>query len=599
MRKIGYIHQYSQECKKGILVYGYDNEYDNGAQIVEFDSGKLVNEQDIETGIFVYLSFNENNEVAAIEKASIYNFDRELIASLFSLKKSKQKYQDNEFTKIRYKAFNHNEKDKKKESEQICQTENSINGKVDSDDFFDDLIEDLFPEEPKYIIVDILDLSYWIPKKITRKSEYYGKTIEEFLDLFVLFGEKISEEWKPLLSQFQYDELRALLYNKPALQPLYPIQFCEKHLNSLHFNYNFPTKKVCYNYLVWKISQVNTIKQYYKLEESLLHKQSSKCCGISISKLSKNDRLILKQMLESKFSDTILQIIKLLWEKSSGNNSERIVEIIDSKDSSYLKGLAYFLEIIADDRFAFTDSHQGYVCEKVYNYFNGLNENDKNFLMPYYASKINKAFTDFSTYEYYSSKGLTTSILLSNYKNVLEKGTIEQFIKLSSTQWLNISTFDEFKDVFECKVIEDDLLFQILSRLTINFNAYQLAKFITESSVETGFLHFYELPDSIQEYFLLRLVDRYLNIEKNSSFIEISDYNGFSDLDSFIRWLTELKSGQYGEFNIDAIDVAISKTIENLDKEYINYLFEKKFLVHKEKRLLHGYHNIVKIFAIV
>lgn len=585
MRKIGYIHHYSQEHKRGVLVYGYDKGYNNGAQIVEFDNSKLVNEQDIETGILVYFSLNKNKEVTAIEKASIYNFDRKLIRALLSLNESKQKYQDNEFTNIRYKENIQCDNDDKEKLGQITKNEISINAEDDLDSFINEYFENLFPEEPKYIIIDILKPSYWIPKKIASKSKFYGKTIEEFVDLFTLFGRKIAVEWKPLLSQLPYDELTTLLNDIPALQPLCPKQFCENYLHSLYLTDNFPSKKICFNFYVWKISQVNSIETYYDIDESLSHKKASNCIGISISKLSKNDQFKLKQLLEHKFNDCIIPLIKTLWRESSSNNPERIIDIINSKDSQYLKGLAYFLEIISDDNFTFSDNDQGYICQEVYNYYNHLNKNDRESLRPYYSLKINKAFTDFSTCEYFSTKGLTTKLLLSNYINIIEKDTIEQFIKNSSSQWIDISTFDELKYVFDCKVIDDRLLFQILCRLTINLNTYQLAKFITESSAETGFLNFYELPINIQEYLLLRLVDKYVNVEKNSNYIKISDYNGFYGLDSFIRWLTELKSGQYGKINIGAIDVAISKIIENLDKEYINYLYEKKFLVHKGENI--------------
>lgn len=577
MRKIGYIHQYSQECRKGILVYGYDNGNNNGAQIVEFDNGKLIKEQDIATDILVYFSLNEDNEVTAIEKASIYNFDRELIATLLSLRKAKKTYQNDEFTNIRYKEIIQNDKTQKVKTEQ---TENLINTEDDLETFIDNLFDELFPYEPKYIIIDILNLSYWIPKRITRKTKFYGKSIEEFLDLFTIFGEKITAEWKPLLSKLPYDELIILLNDNPALQPLYPKQFCEKYLYSLHLNYNFPTKKICYNYFVWIISQINSIGTYFDIEKYLLHRNSSNCLGISISKLPKNDQFKLKQLLEFKFNDCILPLIKMFWGKASTDNPERITDIINSKDYQYLKLIACFLETITDANFAFANNHQGFISEEVYNDFNELNDEDRDSLISYYSSKINKAFIDFSTYEYYSFKGLTTRVLITNYKNILKKETIEQFIKLSSNQWNYINSFDELNYVFECKVIEGKLLFQLLCRLTKNFNACQLAKFITKSD-ETGFLDFYKLPTYIQKCFLLRLVDRYLNIEKSSSIIKIHDFNEFSGFDSFIRWLTELKSGQYGNIDIDAIEVAISKAIENVDKEYINYLYEKKYLVHK------------------
>ena len=85
MKKIGYIYKYSEEEKKGIIVYGtwQGRHYSNNDTPLLFHATDCLSK--VSTGQIVYFQFFDG-KVSCIERASLANFDKNLFDSLLTWK---------------------------------------------------------------------------------------------------------------------------------------------------------------------------------------------------------------------------------------------------------------------------------------------------------------------------------------------------------------------------------------------------------------------------------------------------------------------------------------------------------------------------------
>ena len=242
MKRIGYIYKYREEEKKGILVYGHwkKNPFDN--------SPKLFSDVDcitkIEAGQLVYFELTDG-KVKNIERASLANFDKNLIEEMISWKKGNVYdwyYQNTHISfenlndviliitntttnekKIIYKNNYENIRRRRgrtfKKSSIYSEFAFDNHHIYDRNTFYDSTIEneqdikieDLYDCFGKYkhyndnilvsnkdsIYVPILDISLWIDKNIC-KHKCFGENADELKFLYDVFVEwrKIDENGK-------------------------------------------------------------------------------------------------------------------------------------------------------------------------------------------------------------------------------------------------------------------------------------------------------------------------------------------------------------------------------------------------------------------
>ncbi len=91
MKTIGYIYQYSEEEKKGILVYGHTKAPKWTLPIL---FGENDCETKVETGDLVYFNLTENNIANSIEKASLLNFKKDVLEDTIINKSSRILFED-------------------------------------------------------------------------------------------------------------------------------------------------------------------------------------------------------------------------------------------------------------------------------------------------------------------------------------------------------------------------------------------------------------------------------------------------------------------------------------------------------------------------
>lgn len=239
MRRIGYIYKYSSIEKKGILVYGTWR----GIDICGNDNPLLFHESDcvsaVESNQLVYFDLL-NNKATNIVRASLANFDIDLILSLSSKEKksiwnSDNWYYDNthiqfenlsdvvmpddDIIRIRASKSGKSIEDEKELylNEKKMKKHRVIGGKPSA--LLPDGIEDLFncfnkyEEHPLYNdgfnsapydiqpwlrTIDILNLKYWLNDDIENgKVDYFGKSREQIKllsDIFILHKHNNGDE---------------------------------------------------------------------------------------------------------------------------------------------------------------------------------------------------------------------------------------------------------------------------------------------------------------------------------------------------------------------------------------------------------------------
>lgn len=230
MKKIGYIHRYSQAEEKGILVYGYNSGplWNSPAPIL---FTKFQCKTSVKTGILVYFEISRDEEICNIEYASIFNFDRDLLFSYVSMYDTMNWEECEKHTHICYQNIFEL---KEWISFEMATSNDTIEGKdakLDNEEDLDDLVSfdnDFFDfdddkisigeyckivipesideefvlfgkqfpktnsiwdefegrEENQTIKIDILNPSLWIPLIPISCENYYGKNENEFKDLF-------------------------------------------------------------------------------------------------------------------------------------------------------------------------------------------------------------------------------------------------------------------------------------------------------------------------------------------------------------------------------------------------------------------------------
>ena len=237
MKRIGYINNYSEVEKKGILVYGRWDEtsylYDRGTFL--FSDLDCISK--IETGQLVYFEIKEG-KIGKIERASLANFDKKVIEEIITEKDRDLPNWYYQKTNISYEnlnnivqPFSNNDKEKSKEIHLDDFDLYDIDlDDIDLDDIdLDDIdLDDKFTTnvsnnssvisnkdnyEPvqlpenineiyncfgkykhnsyghKSIIIQILDISLWLDKEIG-KGKCFGKNIDELKYLYEIFIEK-------------------------------------------------------------------------------------------------------------------------------------------------------------------------------------------------------------------------------------------------------------------------------------------------------------------------------------------------------------------------------------------------------------------------
>ena len=319
MKTIGYIYQYSEEEKKGILVYGHTKAPKWTLPIL---FGENDCETKVETGDLVYFNLTENNIANSIEKASLLNFKKDVLEDTIINKSSRILFEDiskiaipEELKKedventmfkdlfVKDGIFNADDSihhefiialRKSKPiilPKDICSIYSLFGDKNHYEDvsLWSDIDSEYDDYENDTITINILDLKYWFKKDMLKKANYNIKTAKQVINLFYFFDREnkkssfipsscgfqlgedkcISGEWKNILSVLQTQELYSVCKQELMLQPALPKKFCFDNLDALSIDYGFPSVSICEAYYRYRIRNSSSTKDYLLLKWSI------------------------------------------------------------------------------------------------------------------------------------------------------------------------------------------------------------------------------------------------------------------------------------------------------------------------------------------
>ena len=252
MRKIGYIYRYNENEGKGILAYEFTKDSSNiQKKPIKFYKEDCITP--VRTGQLAYFLLDDDMNALQIERASLANFDRELvykIALYYENEKLDDCYSKTHISfenidilriPLQEKPNNttySNHKHKRERGKRIIYGDDIL-GKSNyyEDDQSDTKVsksileqtlstlkysditksKNLVPVElpdtidalyeifgchynqiywryayytPNSLTIDIFDINYWLDKDVTKSESLYGRTAEQVIDIFELFVQK-------------------------------------------------------------------------------------------------------------------------------------------------------------------------------------------------------------------------------------------------------------------------------------------------------------------------------------------------------------------------------------------------------------------------
>lgn len=378
--EIGYIYKYSEEEGKGILVYGnYD--YPRWKKPILFSKNNCKSE--VKSGQLVFFNLISESEVDQIERASLLNFNRELIDDLSSCYVHYAYKDYDKWHKLTHIFFEDISKLQVRTEKIVSSSDEDYSALIDEMDldtyvdylYWDDDLQDIavkdeivvnvyvpislpndieslytifgtdFHEKTdvnkESIAIDLLDIKYWTDNKMVNNPIFYCDSIEKVLELFELFeirrkkayskdiytieNKEISKAWRYVLSRFNDNDLKDLLKQQPLFQPALPRKFCDKYLDALSINEAFSTIPICEAYCRYRVNKAQTTTDYVflkeKLEEAINAKGREKSNdGVHLFNIKKKTLIELKNTLDYRYSTVIFESIKKRIAEISNDN---------------------------------------------------------------------------------------------------------------------------------------------------------------------------------------------------------------------------------------------------------------------------------------
>lgn len=621
MKKFGYISKYDPSEGMGILVFGVWKERTSWGSTIKntpilFSDNDLLSE--VSTGQLVFFDLNDNNTASNIERASLSNFKVEYINSLITCKSNEWEnsfYNDN--TYISFERLDNiiipNE-DVKIQSEK-----NSDD--VDEDDFWDFDLDDFdepedssttvgndlstiitnidnLPESIKELYdclgkfkheegkestsLNVFDLSLWVDAEVLR-GEYYGNKVDELLSLYNIFvlkmhydknGHKIpvkisndciSPLWSSLLSKFDEEDLKTIIYEAPKLQPALPVDFCKNNAEILTEDYGMPNVEICKVYCLYKISKAEYISDYKDLKHKFnvyrnctaTHLEGE---GTPMCKMGKTRITNLEKRLEEQYEKVIKKnVIAQFFQLCTDAN---VIEDFNNATPDLFELVAVFIENYNKLKSNFLEYE---VCDKVLDSYEKLKESYKDalklsLLKCFNESAISATQSDELTpfkLSYYVEK--SGSWILASTKQRIKELVNDKFSKLDDLEELN--------EAYKADYITSQQYCSKYEQITSNFNTYQFLKELSDYKIDDS-------PIELQWYVVSNIIDK-LGYKSLNSYkcVMVGYHDSICNIKSLLKWLES-----YGHLNETVLKKAEEKICSVLSKEERWTLFEEKII---------------------
>lgn len=555
MKTIGYIYRYSEEEKKGILVYGH-SKAPNWTLPILFDTNDC--ETKVETGDLVYFCITENNKANNIEKASLLNFKKDVIDNTIFNKGShilfediskitipeKLKREDVENTMfkdlfVKDGIFNANDSSlhefnialrKSKPitlPKDICSLfslfgdmnhyeEVSLWADIDSeyDDYDNDTIK-----------INILDLKYWFKKDMIKRANYNIKTAKQVTNLFNYFDREnkklsfkapscgyqgedkcISSEWRYILSVLSSQELYYLCQQITMLQPAMPRKFCFDNIDALSIEYGFPTVSICEAYYRNRITKSSSTYDYILIKNKLsfaINRHNYKYKkeeGVHLNKIKKSTLNEMNHLLENQYRNVILENLKMSLSKLYSNEDfieKRISSLISDNNFAYLQKLGCFIE----DHYIINENSDFKIVEQYIADFNNLLKEDQIFLKKHVREKV-KDYILYAAKEGRALKLMVYADELGYPMRISMEEILKEAKEIKDNKFAETEYLDDLETAFANNLITESQYILQFKKLTKDFSISEL--------IDTLFHErFNKKSIQVQVYLLAKLFNDY------------------------------------------------------------------------------------------
>ncbi len=608
MKKIGYIYRYSEEQKKGILVYGanpyiyglpafYDNNHND--KPILFSEDNCISE--VKTGQLVYFKLNTDLHASQIERASLSNFKRNIVRGIIS-----QFIEDenciSSLSVIRFENLNSIQWDCskclmkcEKAGRKLCYDDNECskyddNGLPNSieelytlfGNRYHDSLSGWYEIDSGYISIDIFDVSYWIDKNIIGSRDFYGRTTKQFINLFENFYlyrcrmlnwhyckihelQKISKGWMDLLLNFSDKELSVILGKFPMLQPALPEKYCFKYLENLSDDYNFPSLDICEAYFLYQINNTfKTTKYLYlcdvlnkvqndKDREQIWEKKSYNISDLNIEVIHK-----FTNLLECKFHDVVL--INLPDKLSIISNylydgKEEINRHILNDRKSYLIKLGKYVDAYEDASYLNYEA-----IENLVSAYDAMSDKDKEVFAYSIRKKANECALQMVEDTSYINDISQMRKVLEYIKDFLDISTYEKIRSSTNLDLSKLNRLDELKMAFSVNLISEVQFLEQYKHLTLNFSLSELTKQIE------GISWYTTIPLSVQKYLIYEIFEKFefngINTEKSAT----TYFECIWSMEDLINWLNRQCHGNLDSELVKSIIIEKTATLNEEDR---------------------------------
>ena len=651
MKKIGYVYKYSSIEKKGILVWGTLKQYRFGMSDynlpiyynlpIKFISTDLLSE--IKTGQLVY--FNHiNNKATNIERASLSNFDQDLMNSLVCCNRNQiDSYFYEQNTQISFKSL-----------DDICNIyEINVHDcsqrkqNIDDIDILDCMLEDLFDDDdvgeiisasknysdsihgtnklntidelydcvceymqgkmpwwsgkkPQNFKIDILELSFWVDNEIIN-DKYFGKNINELkylYDIFVLrkrfnhngeeikYNQKnncISPSWSLLLSKFSDSDLKEIIYVAPKLQPALPVDFCKKNIGSLSDDYGMPNVDICKLYCLHKISNAKNISDYKDYKHKLYVYSNCNAThreGEGVLMCQMGTRCI--KHLEEQLEAQYENIIKynVIAQLKVLSNDVNVVNEIWDCTTEEFNNIGLFIEKYNNLKNNFFRYN---ACEEIIESYENLPQLYKDALKTSFLNCANESVISATKAE--DITPFRISYHIRHLGDWILESTKQKVKELVNAKFSRLNNLEDLHDAYKADYITSQQYYNRYKQITNNFSISQLLKELYDYKIV-------DAPMAIQWQVVSNIIKQFGYKSLSSyNYVKIDCYNSICDIRSLLKWLA-----YYGNLKDVVLKKAEEKICSVLSDDERWTLFEEKIVrfpgaVNIRKRLDEAYKN--------
>ena len=536
MKKFGYIYKYNPSEGMGILVYGvwkvkgcWGSTTIKNTPIMFSDKDLL---SDVKTGQLVYFDL-EGNIASNIERASLSNFKVDYINSLITCKSNESEYsfyEDN--TYISFERLDNiiipNEDDnnlteKSSDDDDLDLFDSIVNelfdftdtsttvgndlpSIIEATDNLHESIKELYNRFGKYkhkdgkesTSLNVFDLSLWIDSVI-ENNEYYGTKVDELIFLYDLFVLKkrynkngyeipvkrandcISPLWSLLLSKFNEEDLKKIIYKAPILQPALPVDFCKNNADVLTDNYGMPNVEICKTYCLYKISNADNISDYKDLKQKLYVYRNCTAThlegeGTPMCKMGETRIRYLEKRLEEQYENVIKK--NVIAHLSELSDDLSIADELKNSTPDVFQKVGVFIDCYNNLR----NNFLGYkVDEKFINSYEELSESYKKALRQSLLNGINESAISATQLD-----KVTPFILRYHVDNLgswIFESTKQQIKNLVNERFSKLNNLEDLSEAYKADYITSQQYCSQYEQITHDFNTYQFLKELSDYKI--------------------------------------------------------------------------------------------------------------------